>query len=187
MQKPFIPVILGTARKGRQSEAPAQFVFSELQQRDDIETEFVDVRDHVSELATVPPWGEGGANENSTKWKEIASRADAFIFVLPEYNHGYPGELKLLFDSLYDEYFKKPVALCGVSAGIFGGSRVVDHIKPALIEAKMVPIRSAMYFGQVKSVFKDGVPIDSEEQQKRLNGVLEELLWYASALKKERE
>ena len=44
MSKPlFIPIILGTARKGRRSENAARFVFEETKKRAGVETEFVDI------------------------------------------------------------------------------------------------------------------------------------------------
>src|ERR1043166_5817172 len=40
----FVPVILGTARQGRQSENVALFVFEQTKKRVDVETELIDVR-----------------------------------------------------------------------------------------------------------------------------------------------
>lgn len=40
----FIPIILGTVRKGRASENVANFVFSELKKREGVETELIDIR-----------------------------------------------------------------------------------------------------------------------------------------------
>ena len=46
MERPlFIPVILGTARQGRQSEHVAHFVFEQTKKHVDVETELIDVRD----------------------------------------------------------------------------------------------------------------------------------------------
>ena len=39
----FIPVVLGTVRKGRASENVAKFVFEQVKRREGIETEFVDI------------------------------------------------------------------------------------------------------------------------------------------------
>ncbi len=183
MEKLFIPVVLGSAREGRQSEKAARFVFDELQKQDGVATEFVDVRDHVSGIATVPPWGVGGANEVPTKWKDVATRADAFIFVLPEYNHGYSGEFKLLLDSLYNEYERKPVAVCGVSAGSFGGARVIDHIKPILVELKMIPIRNSLYFGKIKELFDENGLLVDESVRERAESMFTDLMWHTKRLK----
>lgn len=178
-----IPVILGTAREGRASEKVARFVFEELNKQEGVETVFIDVRDHVTAAVTTPPWGTGGANEKPTPWKEVAEKADAFILVIPEYNRGYPGELKLFLDSLHDDYDKKPVALCGVSSGIFGGARVLDHIKPVLVELKMTPIRSALHFPKIKEAFNEkGDPTD-EKARERAAAVFADLIAHAQALK----
>ena len=114
------------------------------------------------------------------------TRADGLIIVVPEYNHGYPGELKLLLDSLFEEYEKKPVLLCGVSAGGWGGTRVVDHIKQVLIELKMVPTRSALYYPGVKKLFNEEGVILGEGHSERVAEALAELLWYAETLKNAR-
>jgi len=41
----FIPVILGTVRKGRASENVAKFVCGEVQKREGVETELIDISD----------------------------------------------------------------------------------------------------------------------------------------------
>jgi len=178
----FIPVVLGTARKGRSSEQVARYLTTMLEARKDVETELIDVGLH-SYHRTTPPWGEGGANKEPTPWKKAADRASAFILVVPEYNRGYPGELKMLLDSLHDSYDKKPVLVCGVSSGIFGGRALVEHMRPVLTELKMVPVRGGLYIGKIREFFdEEGNPVDSEFT-KRVQSKLEELLRLAHALK----
>ena len=156
MSTTHIPVVIGTAREGRQSEAIAEAIVQVIGEIDSVTTELVDVKDHVAEAVTVPAWGSGGANEHPTKWKEIVQNAQALILVIPEYNHGYPGELKLLLDSLWEEYKGKPVGLVGVSAGTLGGARVVDHIKPVLIELYLQPMKeAAVYISNAKEAVAD--------------------------------
>lgn len=185
MNKFNIPILLGTARTGRMSENAARFVHQKLIENERINSQFVDVKDHVYTVTT-PPWGKGGADEKETLWKEIMEEADALIIVTPEYNHSYPGELKLLLDSLYKEYEKKPVGVCGVSAGGLGGARVVNHIKQVLIELKMIPIRNSVYFSGIKDLFSESGTIKDASYGERVEAMLEELLWYTSALKKEK-
>lgn len=183
----FIPVVLGTAREGNSSQKAARFIFEELKKQDGVETEFVDVAEHVTSPVTTPPWGVGGANEKPTAWTEIANKADAFILVIPEYNRGYPGELKILLDSHFDHYDKKPVGLCGVSSGMFGGARVLDHIKPVLVEMKMTPIRSDLHFAKMKELFDENGNITDDEAAERAAAMFTNLIWYAEALKAKRE
>ena len=175
MKTLHIPVVLGTARKSRKSEQVANLVMRLVSQRDASQSELVDVKDHIQEAVTVPPWGEGGTETNATKWKEIVDRADALVLVVPEYNHGYPGELKLLLDSLHSEYKGMPVGIVGVSSGILGGARVIDHIKPVLIEMYLHPIHTSVNFMSVGKAFNEDGTLANEKVSEYISKMLSEL------------
>jgi NAD(P)H-dependent FMN reductase len=157
MENKHIAVVLGTAREGRASEGVAKAVVAVINTMEGHSSELVDVRDYVTAAVTVPPWGVGGANENPTQWKAIVEKSHALVLVTPEYNHSFPGELKLLLDSLWDSYVGKAVGLVGVSAGTLGAARVIDHIKPVLIELKLHPIKEAVHISKVgEAIAEDG-------------------------------
>jgi NAD(P)H-dependent FMN reductase len=102
-------------------------------------------------------------------------------------NHGYPGELKMMLDQLYEEYNHKPIGICGVG-GMVGGSRMVEQLRLVAIELQMVPIRNAVYFPMAWSIFDEqGNPKDTQPYEDRLKSFFEELEWYAKALKQARE
>lgn len=167
-----ITLVLGSAREGRESEKVAEYLKSLLEGREDATVTYVDVREHVTRAVTMPPWGAGGANEVPTPWQKIAQGTNAFIFVLPEYNHGYPGEWKLLVDSLYKEYTGKDAYIAGVSDGVFSGVRVADHVKPVLVELGLVPHKTALYVGKVDEAFDDaGAPLDPALSERALKFV----------------
>ena len=150
MSKKFIPVILGTGRTGRNSEKVARYVVSVLQGRSDIETELIDVLDYTFGR-TIP----AQESENKTKpWQEIVKRADAFVIVFPEYNHGYPGELKMLLDQDLENYKGKKVLLCGVSIGGFGGVRGVENLLPVCRELGLIALQPSLYFSKVGETFE---------------------------------
>ena len=177
----YIPIIHGTAREGRRSEKAAAFVHTELQKRADIETEIVDVRDY-----RLPATDDSEESDIAKRWGEKAKRADGFIIVSPEYNHGYPGELKIFLDMVYKQYARKPVAICGVSSGNWGGVRMVEQLRLIAIELKMVPIPTAIYFPSIKTLFENGTIAD-EAYKQRLGKMVDELIWFADALKTARE
>ncbi|RME30038.1 NADPH-dependent oxidoreductase [Candidatus Parcubacteria bacterium] len=148
-----IVILLGTARKGAVSAAVARALAQAVQDSaGDAKVELVSVADHLKASRTIPAWQEDDKEAHPSSWCEVAREADAFIFVLPEYNHGYPGEWKLLIDSCGEEYARKPVTVCGVSAGVFGGRALADNVKPVLVELKMVPTRNNMYIGKAHEV-----------------------------------
>jgi len=178
----YIPVILGTARAGRQSEKAASFIFEEVKKAG-IETEIIDVQDFRIEATDNTAEGPQ-AKKLSIKIK----KADAFIIVSPEYNHGYPGELKMMLDMLYDQYAGKPVGFCGVSAGGLGGARVVEQLRQVVVELHMLPIREALYFPAVQNLFdENGRMKDPGAYKDRIKSFLDELTKYANALRSARK
>ncbi len=184
MSKLFIPLILGTAREGRQSEKAARFLFAELQKHEQIETQFIDVRDWVKTSVTYAPW----MNSSITKpWQELAGRADGFVVVIPEYNHGYPGELKILLDYAYSEYEKKAVAVVGVSSGDFGGVRVIEHLQPIWNYLKMVFVPEPLSFPNIKDVFDENDVPKDEHYHERTEKFVKKVFEYTRDVKKMRE
>jgi NAD(P)H-dependent FMN reductase len=151
-KKPFIPIILGTARKGRASEKVSTALIEILQEREDYEIELVDVKDHTAHGYTIASWEE---NEITAPWKEMAKKASAFIIVVPEYNHGYPGELKLALDQAYDEYANKPALVCSVSVGGFGGTRAVENLLPVLRALSLIVTANTLHVGDIKEFQAD--------------------------------
>lgn len=177
--KLFVPIILGTARKGRRSEIVAHHVLN-FAKTLDIEVELFDVKDFPQSFTQEP-------KPEIKRWQEAAERADAFVIVSPEYNHGYPGELKLFIDNVYTECNRKPIAFVGVSVGPLGGARAVEQLRLVAVELHMVPIRTAVYFGHIVDLIaEDNTIKDSAEWDKRLTQLFDELLWYAHTLREQR-
>lgn len=168
-----ITIVLGTARTDNHSKRVARAVFEAFNTHDTVNAQFVDVRDHVEHVATMPVWGTDGLDESLSQWKEISEHTDGFVFVLPEYNRGYPGEWKLLVDSIMKPYKGKPVAVVGVSTGIFGGARMMDHVKPVLVELGFVVGKTALHFTRVKEQFDERGDIATQEQKDRVGGFVE--------------
>lgn len=184
METKHIPVVLGTARADRKSAGVANAVVKIINTIDDTSTELVDVKDHVKHAVTTPPWGAGGANETPTKWKEIVQSAHALVLVVPEYNHSFPGELKLLLDSLWDDYNGKAVGLVGVSKGTLGAARVVDHLKQVLIELKLHPVKDAVHISKVNEALADNGMFTNEKTPGYVVKMIKTISHLSSALDK---
>ena len=163
-----ITTVLGTARTDNRSQHVAQVVHEAFAERENVDAVYVDVKEYVTRPASMPIWGTDGLDEKLTEWKNIAEESDGFVFVLPEYNRGYPGEWKLLVDSISKPFHGKPAAIAGVSSGIFGGARVIDHIKPVLVELGLVAVATALHFGKAGDAFDEGKPSLDESQKERL-------------------
>src|SRR5687767_8338421 len=177
----FIPVVLGTVRQGRMSEHVARFVHGELTKRAGVESELVDIRE-----LTVSASDEGGGAKDE-RFTATVARADALVIVAPEYNHGYPGLLKHALDTNLKEYIHKAAGVCGVSAGAFGGTRVIENLLPVLRELGLVAIFTDVNFSKVGSIFDAAGALLDESYVKRAAGFLDELVWMAKVLRHGRE
>src|SRR5262245_963032 len=124
MEQLFIPVIVGTNRKERQSVRVGNWLVGHMQKREEIETRLFDVKDFAL------PQDDYGTEikDQFPEWRDAIIRADGLIIIAPEYNHGYPGILKSVLDLLLKEYIHKSVALVGVSSGPWGGVRVIETL-----------------------------------------------------------
>ena len=83
------------------------------------------------------------------------TRADAIVIVAPEYNHAMPGLLKHVLDSCLKEYIHKAAGIVAVSAGPFGGTRVIESSLPVLRELGLVTIFWDVNVGSVGKVFDE--------------------------------
>ena len=177
----FIPVILGTVRKGRASENVAGFVYEETKKREGVTTELIDLRD--MKIAV----DDAGEAIKDAKFSETIQRADGLIFVVPEYNHGYPGLLKHVLDSNLKEYIHKAAGICGVSAGGFGGTRMIENLLPVLRELGLVTIFWDGNFSGAQSLFDADGKILDQSYVKRIDKFLGELIWMSKVLRYGRE
>lgn len=177
----FIPLILGTAREGRQSENVARFVFEQTKKRADVETELIDVRELPMKL------DDAGEQMKDPKFSAAIERCDGLIIVTPEYNHGYPGLLKHALDMNLKEYIHKAVGICGVSAGPFGGARAIEGLLPVMRELGLVAIFEDVNFGNVAKIFDDQGNLLDQNYVRRLDKFLNELVWMARVLRHGRE
>src|SRR5712691_3815344 len=178
----FLPVILGTSRQGRASEHAARFVFEQVSQRSDLETELIDIRNIRLSIDDA-----GEAIKDST-FSATVGRADGLILVVPEYNHSFPGLLKHVLDTNLKEYIHKAVGVCGVSAGPFGGARMIQSLLPVLRELGLVTIFWDVYFGLAGKLFDPATgKITDPAFSGRVDKFVNELVWMARALRFARE
>jgi NAD(P)H-dependent FMN reductase len=177
----FVPVILGTVRKGRMSLPVARLLTAELARRPGIETELIDI-------ARLPlPVDDAGEAIKDLTFAGRMSRADALVIVSPEYNHGYSGMLKHVLDSCLSEYVHKAAGIVGVSAGPWGGTRGIQDLLPVLRELGLVTIFWDVNFSAVQSVFDEAGALRDPSYLPRIDKFLKELVWMATTLRHGRE
>ena len=134
----------------------------------------------------LPP-DDAGEDIQGSGLRRLWMRADALVVVAPEYNHGYPGLLKHVLDSCLEEYIHKAVGIVGVSAGPWGGARVIENLVPVMRELGLVTIFWDVNFSSVRTVFDESGALLDQAFLKRIDKFLRELVWMAKTLRHGRE
>jgi NAD(P)H-dependent FMN reductase len=189
----IISVIVGSTREGRFSEKPSQWIFQHLRKRKEVAARLLDLRDFPMPFfdQPVPPAMPGRPpypNEIVQKWTAEIAASDGFVFVTPEYNYGTSAVLKNAIDWVYPEWNRKAAAF--VSYGSAMGARAVQQLRETAIEVQMAPIRSSVPIpvATLWAHFQGGdVDKGLAEMDQQAAAMIDDLLWWTSALKTARQ
>src|SRR5262249_28719398 len=151
----------------------ARLVQGELEKRPGVETELIDVGTLMHQL------DDNGQGTGDPVFTATMNRADAIVLVAPEYNHAMPGLLKHVLDSCLQEYIHKAAGIVAVSAGPFGGTRVIETSLPVLRELGLVTIFWDVNLGSVAKVFNEQGELLDQSFVRRIDKFLSELIWMA--------
>jgi NAD(P)H-dependent FMN reductase len=185
---PHILVILGSTREGRFGERAAAWVIDRLGSREDLEAELVDLRDHPMpyyEQDRAPAFGHREYPPEVVRWAETLERADGYIVITSEYNHGYSAVLKNALDNVHPELNRKPISFVGY--GNVGGARAVEQLRLVTIELEMAPLRHAVHIlpPVLVPAIKAEEPFDIEllaSLDDKLEAAATDLVWWSRAL-----
>ncbi|MBP1912790.1 NADPH-dependent FMN reductase [Thermococcus stetteri] len=169
-----LKVILGTAREGRKSEKVARYLTRKAGELG-WEVELIDVKDYL--LCYTHRWK---ITPEMERYRSKILEADALIIVAPEYNGGYPGELKILLDTIFDEYEGLPVGIVTVSS-VTGGARLLQELRLATVNYRMLPVGQVLFYN-VDELF-EGEELKDGKYAERVERLFKILEKYAKALK----
>ena len=178
----YIPIIVGSTRRDRQSIKVARFVFARLQQRGDAETELLDLLEYNFPIMEERLHHRDDPPPRSQEFADKIARADSIIIVTPEYNNGYPGVLKNALDYFLPEYERKPIGIVTVSAGGFGGLTCLAQLRLVAIGMGAFPIPESLPVARVRDSFKDDGTPNDPAYEKRAATFLDEVLWFTEAI-----
>ena len=157
----YFPVILGTARAGNRSGAVARFAMDRLEARGH-ETRLFTAAELAFGDLVAREWEKHPPPERMLAFVREMARADGFVLVFPEYNHGYPGALKNVLDHLYDEWNHKPFAFA-TTGGVSGGLRAQENLLPVIRALKGVPVNASVSVPFVGRSWDAEGPRDDED------------------------
>src|SRR3954471_9203413 len=180
-------VLFGSMRSNRAGIRAARFILEQLRRRGlehpragGLEGQ----RPRLDRMYKEFPKGEAPAvmERLATLYREV----DGFVIVAGEYNHGIQPGLKNLLDHFLEEYFWRPSAIVCYSAGTFGGVRAAMQLQMTLAELGMPSIPSLFPIGRIGQALAEDGTAQDEALGRRVGRFVDELAWYATALKAQR-
>jgi NAD(P)H-dependent FMN reductase len=178
----YIPIILGSTRRGRQSAKVARFVNERMRQYEQIETEILDLLEYNFPIMEERLRFRDDPPPRLVEFSGKIARADSVVIVTPEYNNGYPGVLKNSLDYLLPEYRRKPIAIVTVSGGGFGGLNCLAQLRLVTLGMGAFPVPASLPISRVQDSFdEDGNPKDPA-YEKRAKAFIDEVLWFTEAI-----
>jgi len=183
-------IIIVSTRPGRAGLPVANWFIERAQQHGKFATEVIDLATVGLPLFDEPrhPRLRQYEHEHTKAWSRTIERADAFVFVTPEYNFGPPPSLVNALDFLVHEWAYKPCAFVSYG-GVSGGTRAVQMAKLIVTALKMMPMFEAVvlpFFTQQIDKEK-GLFTPPKVQDDAAVTMLDELLEWATALKTMRQ
>lgn len=167
-------LILGSVRPDRFCDVIADWAAAEIK------------RDGRFSLDILDPRRDWPAVD-SVHIRAVLGQADAFLIVTPEYNHSFPGPLKVVIDAAGTQWAAKPVAFVSYG-GLSGGLRAVEHLRGVLAELDTVTVRESVSFQNPwETLSHDQQPTDADRQHRTMSRMLSQLDWWSRALANARE
>jgi NAD(P)H-dependent FMN reductase len=120
--------------------------------------------------------------QHTLEWSKTVSSADAFVLVMPEYNHGYTAPLKNAIDFLHEEWHHKPIGFVSYG-GVAAGARAVQALKPVVTVLAMAPTVVAVNIPFVRQFVEDERFAPSDGMEQSATRMLNELAQLESALR----
>jgi len=185
--KPVLHVIIGSTRPGRVGPAIARWFFDIAAAEGSFDVELVDLADYDLPIFDEPrhPVLRQYEHEHTKRWSATIERADALVFVIPEYNHSFNAATKNAIDYLHHEWKHKPVGLVSYG-GMAMGVRAVQALKPVFAQLRLV------FGGEVTiplplNPVVDGVLTSNEVLDNGARAIVKELAVLSAPLKALRE
>lgn len=188
MSKPKLQVIVASTRPGRVGPIVAEWFVRLAEQHGGLEVGVTELAELALPMMDEPhhPKLRNYQHEHSRAWSAIVDSADAFVFVMPEYNYTFTAPLKNALDYLHAEWAYKPVGFVSYG-GISGGLRAVQSLKPVVTTLSMFPLPVGVSLPFVANSIVEGVLEPSELAVGTAKSMLDELVRVSAAFASLRE
>ncbi|ADG88799.1 reductase [Thermobispora bispora] len=185
MGQPTLQIIIGSTRPGRVALPVARWLRDRAVAHGAFQVELIDLAEVNLPFLDEPnhPRLRQYVHPHTKEWSATVERADAFVFVTPEYNHGFSAVLKNAIDYLHQEWLYKPVGFASYG-GVSAGTRAVQMLKQVVTGLKMMPVAEAVTIPYVNRYLgDDGRLRPNDVMNQAADAMLSELARLAPALK----
>ena len=186
---PTLTVIIGSTRPGRAGLPIAEWFVERAGKHGGFRVEVADLAEIDLPLLDEPnhPRLRKYTKQHTKDWSARIERADAVVFVTPEYNYGYPAAVKNAIDYLHEEWRDKPVGFVSYG-GVAAGTRAVQQLKQVLTTLRMVPVVESVNIPfHAQFIDDEGRVNANETMEQAADAMLGELARIESALRPLRE
>jgi chromate reductase len=152
-----------------------------------------DVRIETADISSIPLYNEdvrsSGFPPSVTGLRDRVERADAILFVTPEYNYSVPGVLKNAIDWVSrppnQPFAGKPFGIMGASGGMGGTMRAQYHLRQIAVFLDMHAFnKPEVFVRNAQSVFDDGGKLVDEPTRTIVRKYVEALAAWTRRLKR---
>lgn len=171
MTSPRLAVLLGSHREGRFGPTIGAWVASHARRHGDFDVDVIDLA--VVDLPIPHP---ARARPAAARLLDRLAAADAVVVVTPEYNHSFPGILKVALDLVGDELVDTPVGIV-TYGGMSHGLRAAEALRPVLSALRAVAVTDTVGFAGAPDRFDDAgrLVVDAEATEAAADRLLDDL------------
>jgi NAD(P)H-dependent FMN reductase len=181
---PVLKIIVASTRPGRVGVHVGAWITAVARQHPGFTVEVLDLAEIALPLMDEPnhPRLAKYTHDHTKAWSASIAGADAFVFVMPEYNYSFTAPLKNAIDYLFAEWQHKPVGLVSYG-GVSGGLRAAQQIKQVVTTLSMMPLVEAVTIPMVATHIVDGELRPTELMEQSAAAMLDALVRWESALR----
>ncbi|MEV0097412.1 NAD(P)H-dependent oxidoreductase [Streptomyces sp. NPDC050738] len=182
-----IALILGSTRPGRRGDQIATWALEAARAHGGADYELIDLADHSLGNLDEPgnPVFQQYQHDHTRAWGALIDGFDGYVFLVPEYNHSYPGALKNALDYVYREWNDKAAGIISYG-GWAAGARAAEALRLVLAELQVATVRAQPTISTHPS-FASGAFVAQEGLDASVLGMLDQVIAWSGALRAVRE
>jgi NAD(P)H-dependent FMN reductase len=189
MPRSALQIVIASTRPGRVGLPVAEWFRGRAEAHGGFELDVVDLAELDLPFMDEPnhPRLRRYEHQHTKDWSARVAAADAFVFVMPEYNYGFNAPLKNALDFLHHEWAYKPAGLVSYG-GVSAGTRAAQMIKQVFSSLRIQPLFAAVSIPFVAQLVDDEGRVEANETMgEAASAMLDELVRVEAALRPLRE